>query len=49
MKYVKIPKKDFIREHNRLIRILKSGNSKALKSEYKEQSKELKNYLRGKK
>jgi hypothetical protein len=49
MKYVKMPRKVYVAEHRKLIRILKSGNKRGLRQEYKAQSRELKSYLRGKK
>ena len=39
---------NFIKEHKDLIRILKKGDKKGLRKEYKEQSAELKRYLKRK-
>jgi hypothetical protein len=35
----------FIKEHEDLLKVLKSGDKKGLNKEYKEQSSELKKYL----
>jgi hypothetical protein len=40
---IKMTKKDFIKEHKDLIKVLKTG--KGLKRECKEQSRELKKYI----
>ena len=42
-----MPKKDFIKEHHKLLNVLKSQDPKKLKDEYNEQSKELKKVLQG--
>lgn len=41
---ITMKKKDFIKEHKNLLRILKEGNPKELKKEYAEQKAELKKY-----
>ena len=41
MDYIKMSKSDFIKEHEKLIKVLKSGNKKGLREELKSQSKEL--------
>jgi hypothetical protein len=40
-----MPKKEFVAEHKRLLKILKKGDKKELEKEYEEQSAELKGYL----
>ena len=42
-----MPKKDFIKEHHKLLNVLKSQDPTKLNNEYKEQSKELKKVLQG--
>ena len=42
---MKMSDKEFVEEHKKLIRVLKSGNRKDLKREAKEQEEELKEYL----
>jgi hypothetical protein len=37
---------DFIKEHRKLLKVLKSGDKRALSSEYREQSRELEKYMR---
>jgi len=37
-------KKSAVSEHEKLVKVLRTGNKKALKSEAKDQSKELKGY-----
>ena len=41
---VRMKKKDFIKEHKDLVKTLKTG--KGIKKEYKEQSQELKKYIK---
>jgi hypothetical protein len=45
---VSIPKKEFIKEHKKLLNIFKHPTKKALKAEYADQSKELKRVMKGK-
>lgn len=49
MKTVRMPRADYIKEHKRLIRTLRSGNKHKIKLEYLLQSKELNSYLRKRK
>jgi len=42
---ITMSKKAFVKEHKDLIKTLKSGDKAKLKSEYKEQSSELKKYI----
>lgn len=44
---VKIPKKEFIKEHNKLIPLLKSGSQAEREREARDQSRELKNVMKG--
>jgi len=46
-KKVSLTRKAFIKEHKDLLRILKSGDPKQLKKEYKDQAKELKKVMKG--
>lgn len=48
MKKVSMTKQAFIKEHKKLVKILKSGNKKGIKNEIKDQSKELKRITRKK-
>ena len=48
MKYIKMPRRAYIAEHRKLIRILRSGSKRGIMQEYKAQSRELKRYLRKK-
>ena len=48
MKYVRLSKTEFIREHKKLVRDLKYGNRRDLLKQATKQSKELKSYLRRK-
>lgn len=41
MESVLMPRKQFVKEHKNLLKVLKSGDPKLLKKEYKEQKKEL--------
>ena len=41
-------KKELIKEHQNLVRVLKSGDKKKLKKEEKKQKDELKEYKKGK-
>jgi len=47
-KFVKISRSDFIKEHRKLIKILKTGNKRGLKQEFRSQLRELKSYLKKK-
>ena len=47
LKPVTIPSKDFVKEHTKLLDVLRSGDPEALKREYEEQSAELKKHLEG--
>lgn len=49
MKTVKIPLKDFIKEHKKLLKVLSKGKKTALKKEAMDQSKELMKVLKKKK
>lgn len=42
-----IPRKQFIKEHKNLLKVLKTGNKKEMKKEYQDQKKELQKELRG--
>lgn len=48
-KVVKTPLTSMIKEHQKLLKVLKKGTSKQVKSEIVDQSKELKKYLKMKK
>jgi hypothetical protein len=41
---IKMSKGDFLKEHTKLVKALKSRSPKLLKEEFKEQNKELKEY-----
>ena len=43
--YIKIPEKDFIKEHKNLLYVLKNGSRDLLDKEFEEQQKELQDYL----
>lgn len=47
MSDILMPKKQFVKEHKKLLKVLKEGKPKALKKEYNEQKKELKEQLKG--
>jgi hypothetical protein len=44
--FIAIPRERFIKEHNTLLKVLEKGDPKQLKSEAKDQKKELKGVLK---
>ena len=49
MSHILMPKKQFVKEHKKLLKVLKEAKPKALKKEYEEQKKELKEKVGGRK
>lgn len=49
MDHILMPKSSFVKEHKKLLKVLKEGKPKALKKEYEEQKKELKEKVGGRK
>jgi hypothetical protein len=48
MKYIKMSKTGLIREHKKLVKILRYGNRRTILKEASKQNKELKKYLKHK-
>ena len=47
MESILMPRKQFVKEHKNLLKVLKSGDPKALKKEYADQKRELEGELKG--
>lgn len=47
MDHILMPKTSFVKEHKKLLKVLKEGKPKQLKKEYEEQKKELKKEMKG--
>jgi hypothetical protein len=47
MESILMPRKQFVKEHKNLLKVLKKGDPKALKKEYADQKKELTEQLKG--